>query len=356
MTIDTLKLLRNNKLKECINGKETTTHISYLFKDKTTIRRVLLPNATILHSYSAFDGCTNLEEVDIPHLQNVGSYAFRNCEKLTRVELPEATTAGVYCFAGCSNLESIYMPNLTSLGNANCNNYCFDGTKITSLFFPRLKSIAGNAGWALKCGSPDRRTTIVLPSIALGTGRHNHLFREAYTNAIDIGPNNVALYGLTLFFNQSGAYPVVILRRTAGIVVAGGSDTIQHIDSGSRVYVPSALIDSYKAANYWSAKGDIFYPIEGSEYEHYYANGVGVFQDVTRTLTNVTSSHAADDDIVSYGSTYSTTLIPSDGMAISSVAVTMGGSDITSTAYNSSTGVISINEVTGPITITAAAE
>ena len=37
------------------------------------------------------------------------------------------------------------------------------------------------------------------------------------------------------------------------------------------------------------------------------------------------------------------------------VTVTMGGADITATAYNDTTGVITIAEVTGAITITATA-
>ena len=40
---------------------------------------------------------------------------------------------------------------------------------------------------------------------------------------------------------------------------------------------------------------------------------------------------------------------------MASVVITMGGTDITSTAYNSGTGAISITSVTGNIVITATA-
>lgn len=68
-------------------------------------------------------------------------------------------------------------------------------------------------------------------------------------------------------------------------------------------------------------------------------------------LTNVVSSNT--DNTVAIGGAYNTTLTPATNHNISSVIVTMGGIDITSTAY--SNGVIAIAEVTGAVVITAAA-
>lgn len=69
---------------------------------------------------------------------------------------------------------------------------------------------------------------------------------------------------------------------------------------------------------------------------------------VSYNLNRVTSSN--NSTAVS-GTNYSTTLTSDKG--IKSVIVTMGGKDITSTVYNSDTGVISIEAVTGDIIITA---
>lgn len=78
-----------------------------------------------------------------------------------------------------------------------------------------------------------------------------------------------------------------------------------------------------------------------------------VYYSITNTLTNVTTSNdavAAED-----GTAYSATITAADGYTMSNVTVKMGGTDITSTAYNSDTGVVSIAAVTGDVVITAKA-
>ncbi len=73
---------------------------------------------------------------------------------------------------------------------------------------------------------------------------------------------------------------------------------------------------------------------------------------VTYTLDeHVTSSNTAVS--VNDEATYTTTLTPAEDYSIDTVSVTMGGTDITSTAYNTETKVISIASVTGDLVITA---
>jgi hypothetical protein len=74
---------------------------------------------------------------------------------------------------------------------------------------------------------------------------------------------------------------------------------------------------------------------------------------VTNTLLGVTSSNASA--AVTEGATYTATLTAKDGYTLegASVTVTMGGVDITSTAYSG--GVITIPNVTGNITVAVAA-
>lgn len=74
---------------------------------------------------------------------------------------------------------------------------------------------------------------------------------------------------------------------------------------------------------------------------------------ITNTLTKCTNSNPATS--AEYGSSYSATLTEDSGYTFSSVAVTMGGTDITSTAYDSSDDSITIASVTGNIAITATA-
>lgn len=78
-----------------------------------------------------------------------------------------------------------------------------------------------------------------------------------------------------------------------------------------------------------------------------------VYYKVTNSLSNVTSSNAVTS--VQEGKSYSATLTPATGYTLGSVKVTMGGTDITSSAYTASSKSIQIGAVTGNIAITATA-
>lgn len=79
--------------------------------------------------------------------------------------------------------------------------------------------------------------------------------------------------------------------------------------------------------------------------------GTVTYHTVTNNLANVTSDNTAAS--VANGSSYSATLTANTGYTLDTVTVTMGGTDITSSAY--SNGNISISNVTGNIVITAIA-
>ena len=75
--------------------------------------------------------------------------------------------------------------------------------------------------------------------------------------------------------------------------------------------------------------------------------------NITNTLTNATTSNSATS--IAKGGSYSATITAEDGYTISAVTVTMGGMDITSTAWDADTGVITIAQVTGDVVISATA-
>lgn len=83
------------------------------------------------------------------------------------------------------------------------------------------------------------------------------------------------------------------------------------------------------------------------------ANGSVTTYTVTQTLSNVTTDITAT--IVNYGASISGTVTADTGHSIDSVNVTMGGVDITSSAYDSTDDSITIASVTGNVVITASA-
>ena len=83
-----------------------------------------------------------------------------------------------------------------------------------------------------------------------------------------------------------------------------------------------------------------------------------VLDGSTHTITASAANTSLDgySDRVNDGTSFSHLLSAITGYSIASVAITMGGVDITSTAYNSSTGQIYIASVTGNVVITVMAE
>ncbi|MBR5583704.1 MAG: hypothetical protein IKW21_04170 [Lachnospiraceae bacterium] len=82
----------------------------------------------------------------------------------------------------------------------------------------------------------------------------------------------------------------------------------------------------------------------------------GTMRRATNTLYTVQHSltNAVNGSVsVGGGSLYSATINPISGYVVNNVKVTMGGTDITSSAY--SNGVVTVNNVTGNIVITASA-
>lgn len=74
---------------------------------------------------------------------------------------------------------------------------------------------------------------------------------------------------------------------------------------------------------------------------------------ITNTLSHVSNSSSISS-VVS-GGQYLAVLAADEGYTISTVAITMGATDVTSTAYTSANGVVYIAEVTGNVVITASA-
>lgn len=74
---------------------------------------------------------------------------------------------------------------------------------------------------------------------------------------------------------------------------------------------------------------------------------------VTQNLTNVTSSFMGSS--VNEGTAFAATLTADTGYTMDTVSVTMGGTDVSSTAYDDTTDTVSIDSVDGNIVITASA-
>lgn len=140
-------------------------------------------------------------------------------------------------------------PTLTKLGA-----YALSGTNIVTLNLPMLTTIAGYAFY--QC------TKLTEVNFPLLTEVPNNGFRE-FSGVVKADFASITIARSNCFYKCT-SLETLILRTQSVITLASGTTfTATPIANGTGyIYVPSALVDSYKAATNWSAFADQFRAIE----------------------------------------------------------------------------------------------
>lgn len=156
---------------------------------------------------------TWIEEVSFPEIIRIGSHAFTSQTKVEHILMPKLTHLGVFnVFYGCSALIELVLPNLVGGIGGNPAN-AFSKTFMGATAIKKID-----------LGKYSNTTPIQLST--------------------DFCRNCSGLQALILRWNS------VIPANTAMSNIFSGSG----IASGTGyIYVPSSLVASYQAANYWSA-------------------------------------------------------------------------------------------------------
>lgn len=155
----------------------------------------------------AFFYCEELQSIDLPLVTSADRNAFYYCKKLVSVELKSCNQILNNCFYGCAELERIILPSLTLTYDGS-----FRGcTKLELVDLPVMENIASNTF----------RDCSALKALILRS------------STLCILANTYALY------NSS--------------IKSGGTGF---------VYVPSALVESYKTASNWSTVASQFRALE----------------------------------------------------------------------------------------------
>ena len=158
-------------------------------------------------------------EYENDRVTSIGAHTFYSMPALTSVSFPNVTSVGESAFYTCSKLAAVNFPSLTSV-----KKNTFYKTVIANLSLPAVTSIA-----QFGCAENSALTTVDLP-VATSLAEQS-------------------------FYNCK-ALTTLILRNTAKVCTLSKTNAIGGtlIASGTGyIYVPSALVDSYKAATNWSA-------------------------------------------------------------------------------------------------------
>lgn len=187
-------------------------------------------------------------DATINSVEKLGYQAFSLCTGLRKISLPNCIELnGGYIFNGCNNIEEYYLPRLRTVSNQQI----FTNPKVKCIVLPALESMFSNAFYAA----------------------------NAQLEKVDMLGGGLIRAGN---FRNYSALNLFIFRNTSSITTLYNLDGIETTKfgsngSGGTIYAPQALISSYQADSKWSTilgytNNEIF-PIEGSEYELYYADG-----------------------------------------------------------------------------------
>ena len=201
----------------------------YAFVNYTDLTSVEFASVDTAYAY-AFQNCTNLATVNFPSLVNTGNYAFASSgiTSVTAENFPKLSGLGTSVFNGCTSLQTVEIVNYLYYPG----NYIFSGC--TGLKRAKISSVN-----TLGLGSFNDCTSLE----SLEIGSINAINGNAFKNT-----NLTAL----IIRNPSKA-PSLTLTAIDGTPIKNGT---------GYVYVPSALVDSYKTATNWSVVADQIRAIE----------------------------------------------------------------------------------------------
>lgn len=95
-------------LPESIEGKVVSAVGDGLFEGNSLIKSVKFAPSIKVIGANAFEGCTQLVEVDFSNIEEIGESAFNYCENLKSIYIPPTVTRiGSSAFANCTSLELV---------------------------------------------------------------------------------------------------------------------------------------------------------------------------------------------------------------------------------------------------------
>lgn len=255
VTEDTLlKALRNQTTS--VEDDTLTSIRSYGLAYMTTLASASFPNLQTINSYAFYNDYTIAwDGWPFPKAKTIGNYAFRYCYGLTGdIVLPSTVTSiGQYSFANCDHMETFTATGaISTLGTYTWNGASGHVMALREIHLPNLGTgIALN----LNFGSTTAANACQHLEIC-DIGKAKSIAANTFANCYKLQTLIMRRTSVTTCANVS-AFLNTPLRGRGGLT--------------AKIYVPSSLIDSYKAASVWTTINGYGYvewlPIEGSIYE-----------------------------------------------------------------------------------------
>lgn len=259
--------------KEVVGLTELSNYVMYNYynnSENIRLKKVTLPSNLTKIGSAVFDGCTELDDINIPStLQEIGNYAFRNT-KISRITLPASLknnydAIGRYTFYGCNELEEI------SITQNNDYVKVVDGALCLKNYYT---SSGRNFGISLINKYPPKRNakSCSIESVAssvLDGAFENATQLETITLNLSKGPSTMQNYMIfsQAFYNCTNLEKL-ILKTTAQVISLNNVNafTGTKIANGEGyIFVPDALLSNYKSATNWSTFANQIKPLSELE-------------------------------------------------------------------------------------------
>lgn len=221
-----LNSLFGGNVEEMIFGNGVITVGNYAMKEAATLKSVKFSNTVTTINTAAFQYCSGLTEVELPSsLTKMYTSAFSRCTGLKEVVIPNSvTTFGSSIFYNCTGLTKVTLPNTLTTIPVEMFYGC---TSLVEVNIPNTVTTVGNSAF-WNCS--------VLGDVTL--------------------PSTVTSIGTNAFRNTTFANLTVLATTppTLGTNAFYGNSTVN-------IYVPSASVNTYKAAEGWSTYANQIFAI-----------------------------------------------------------------------------------------------
>lgn len=171
---------------------------------------------------------TLLTELKDDVIVNVRQSGFQEHLTLETVELPNLTQTNQYAFANCKALMNVILPKMTAV-----NGNVLNGTAVSRLVLPSVTTASTNA--------MRNNAQLVYVDLPVCTSLDNYVFA-----------NNVKMETLILRSETVCTTSNSMFYYTNNPITKGAG----------YIYVPRALVDSYKSATNWSVYAAQFRALE----------------------------------------------------------------------------------------------
>lgn len=215
-----------------LNSNAITAVNTQAFRTVHSMKRVVLPNC-LKFVQDAFNGNKGIEEIELVNYTGNADYGsqlfFSGNTALKRAYMPSCTTIGTQMFTACTALTDIVVSDEIYRLGGNCLN----GTAIAEFVHPTV------------------------------TEMYNRVFMNC-PNLKKVDINNSGWYVEGNLCQNASVLETFIMRSTnfcrLGATTAFAGTPIE---SGTGyIYVPSALVEEYKAATNWATYADQIRAIE----------------------------------------------------------------------------------------------